>query len=90
MAEACLKAGAKSVVAGDGSHLPAFDWSYAVTLDGSTSLVAAAEQLNKSNDGKFTMGFRMGLGEIRKESIEIVGASLDNLTSRWRHATLKG
>jgi uncharacterized protein (DUF362 family) len=39
VAEECLKAGAGEVIIGEGSHLPSFDWEYAVTLDGSTNLV---------------------------------------------------
>jgi hypothetical protein len=44
--EECLKAGAKEVIIGDGSHLPAFDWRYAITLDGSTNLVNEAAHLS--------------------------------------------
>ena len=36
--EECLKAGAIEVIIGDGSHLPTFDWKYAITLDDSTNL----------------------------------------------------
>lgn len=42
----CLKAGAAQVIVGDGSQMPRFDWSGATTLDGSTSLAAAAAQLS--------------------------------------------
>ena len=39
---------------------------------------------------QLTMGFNMGLGEIREDSIEILGENLGNLTSDWKHARLKG
>jgi uncharacterized protein (DUF362 family) len=50
--EECLKAGAKEVVIGEGSHLPKFDWKYAITLDGSTNLAKEAERLSSLYDGK--------------------------------------
>jgi hypothetical protein len=34
------------------------------------------------------MGFNMGLGEVREESIEIVGEKLDNLNVSWKAARL--
>jgi len=43
--EECLKAGAGEVIIGDGSHLPTFEWQYAITLDGSTNLVKETERL---------------------------------------------
>ncbi len=46
VAEECLKAGAREVVIGDGSHLYTFDWSYATTLDGATNLVEEAARLS--------------------------------------------
>ncbi len=36
------------------------------------------------------MGFYMGLGEIRKQSIEMLGEGLDNLRVAWKPATLRG
>ncbi len=39
---------------------------------------------------QLTMGFEMGLGEIREESIEIVGERLDNLRVAWKPAKMKG
>jgi uncharacterized protein (DUF362 family) len=53
--EECLKAGATEVIIGDGSHLPKFDWKYAITLDGSTNLVKEAERLSSLYDGKVTL-----------------------------------
>jgi len=38
---------------------------------------------------QLTMGFNMGLGEIREDSIEIVGERLGNLQSQWKPARLK-
>ena len=53
--EECLKAGAAEVVIGEGSHLPKFEWQYAITLDGSTDLVKEAKRLTSSYDGKVTL-----------------------------------
>jgi len=48
VAEECLKAGAREVVIGEGSHLYEFDWQYATTLDGSTNLEAEAARLSSA------------------------------------------
>jgi len=53
--EECLKAGAAEVIIGEGSHLPTFDWQYAITLDGSTNLVKEAERLSSLYDGNVTL-----------------------------------
>jgi len=53
--EECLKAGAAEVIVGEGSHLPKFDWQYAVTLDGNTNLVKEAKRLSSKYDGKVTL-----------------------------------
>jgi uncharacterized protein (DUF362 family) len=53
--EECLKAGAAEVIIGEGSHLPTFDWQYAITLDGSTNLVKEAEHLSSLYDGNVTL-----------------------------------
>ena len=39
---------------------------------------------------QLTMGFEMGLGEIREESIEMLGEKLDNLRVTWKPARLMG
>jgi uncharacterized protein (DUF362 family) len=39
---------------------------------------------------QLTMGFEMGLGEIREQAIEVVGEKLDNLRVQWKPATPKG
>ena len=36
------------------------------------------------------MGFEMGLGEIREESMKIVGEKLDNVRVEWKPAKMKG
>ena len=54
-AEECLKAGASEVIIGEGSHLPVFDWQYAVTLDGGTDLKTEAERLTSLYAGKVTL-----------------------------------
>ena len=53
--EECLKAGAAEVIVGEGSHLPKFDWQYAITLDGNTNLVKEAKRLSSKYDGKATL-----------------------------------
>ena len=53
--EECLKAGAAEVIIGEGSHLPTFDWRYAITLDGSTNLVKEAERLSSLYPGKVSL-----------------------------------
>jgi uncharacterized protein (DUF362 family) len=55
VAEECLKAGAVEVVIGEGSHLPKFDWKYAVTVDGETNLVKEANRLTAKYAGKVTL-----------------------------------
>ncbi len=53
--EECLKAGAAEVIIGEGSHLPTFDWQYAVTLDGGTNLEKEAERLSSLYAGKVSL-----------------------------------
>jgi uncharacterized protein (DUF362 family) len=53
--EECLKAGAAEVIVGEGSHLPKFEWQYAITLDGSTNLVKEAKRLSSKYDGQVTL-----------------------------------
>jgi uncharacterized protein (DUF362 family) len=36
------------------------------------------------------MGFDMGLGEVREQSIEILGEKLDHLRVEWKPARMKG
>jgi hypothetical protein len=43
-----------------------------------------------NNISQLTMGYNMGLGEVREESIEILGEKLDNLSVNWKAARLKG
>jgi len=53
--EECLKAGAGEVIIGEGSHLPSFDWKYAVTLDGKTNLVTESARLSSLYHGKVSL-----------------------------------
>jgi uncharacterized protein (DUF362 family) len=53
--EECLKAGAGEVIIGEGSHLPTFEWQYAITLDGNTNLVKEAKRFSSLYDGKVTL-----------------------------------
>jgi uncharacterized protein (DUF362 family) len=39
---------------------------------------------------QLAMCFDMGLGEIREQSIEILGEKLDNLRVKWKPARIKG
>ncbi|MDX1283940.1 MAG: DUF362 domain-containing protein [Draconibacterium sp.] len=49
--EECLKAGASKVIIGEGSHLPTFEWKYAITFDGKRNLVGEAKKLSAKYDG---------------------------------------
>lgn len=53
--EECLKAGAKEVIIGEGSHLPKFEWQQAITLDGNTNLVKEAIRLSSRYNGKVSL-----------------------------------
>ena len=62
----------------------------------STDIMAADATAARimSHDAKkikqLTMGFEMGLGETREQSIEVLGEKLDNLRVDWKPATMKG
>jgi uncharacterized protein (DUF362 family) len=62
----------------------------------STDIMAAdatAARIMSHDPGKvkqLAMGSEMGLGEIREESIELVGENLDNLRVAWKPALVKG
>lgn len=49
-AEACLLAGAREVIIGDGAQVHAFDWEELRTLDGATHLAAEVARLNDRYD----------------------------------------
>jgi uncharacterized protein (DUF362 family) len=55
VAEECLKAGASEVVIGDGSQMPSFDWGYARTFDGATSVPSEAARLSSRYTGNVTV-----------------------------------
>lgn len=55
VAEECLKAGAAEVIIGDAAQVARFDWQQVTTLDGSTNMAAAAEQLNSRYAGTVTL-----------------------------------
>jgi hypothetical protein len=61
----------------------------------STDLVAAdatAARIMSHSVGdvtQLTMGYTMGLGEIRRNHIEMIGESLDNLQVEWEPATME-
>jgi len=42
-----------------------------------------------SNIKQLTMGYNMGLGEIREESIDMIGEKLSNIKMNWKAAALK-
>ncbi len=62
----------------------------------STDIMAAdatAARIMSHNTKKvkqLTMGFEMGLGEIREQRIEVLGEKLDNLRVQWKPARIKG
>jgi len=68
--------------------------SWAIVAGTDIMAVDATAARIMSHDPKkikqLTMGARMGLGEIREESIGIVGEKLDNLRVDWKPARLKG
>jgi len=53
--EECLKAGASEVIIGEGSHLPVFDWQYALTFDRKINLVRALQQLSRKYKAKVSL-----------------------------------
>ena len=55
---------------------------------GVTGSIAAHKAIDLVS--QLTMGFHMGLGEIREEAIEVVGEKLGTLISPWKPARLMG
>ena len=53
--EECLKAGASEVIIGDGAQVPSWSWDGIRTLDGSTSLAAAAQRLASTYGKRVTL-----------------------------------
>jgi len=53
--EECLKAGASEVIIGEGSHLPSFDWKYAVTFDNKTNLVDETKKLSSKYNARVSL-----------------------------------
>ena len=72
--EECLKAGAREVIVGDGSQMPSFNWSGAVTLNGSSNLAVEAGRLST----QYARSVRLACLDVdTPEWIEIpVGTSL--------------
>jgi uncharacterized protein (DUF362 family) len=67
-------------------------WAVVASTDIMAADATAARMMNHDVESvsQLTMGFNMGLGEIRESSIEIVGEKLDNLRSSWKPARLMG
>jgi uncharacterized protein (DUF362 family) len=72
--EECLKAGAVKVIVGEGSHLPTFDWQYAITLDGRTDLRKEARRLSTVYPGSVSLA-----------CLETASPSWTELPTRTRH-----
>ena len=65
-------------------------WVILASKDIMAADATAARMMNHHvpNIKQLTMGYAMGLGEIREESIEIIGDRLANLRMSWRAAEL--
>ena len=59
VAEECLRAGASSVIIGEGGQVRQFSWEHALTLDGSTNLAVEAARLNAAYSGKLQLACLM-------------------------------
>ncbi len=67
-------------------------WAIIASTDIMAADATAARVMNHDTMKvkQLAMGFEMGLGEIRKQSIEIVGEKVDNLRVEWKPARIKG
>ena len=67
-------------------------WAIVASKDIMAADATAARIMNHdvNSISQLTMGFNMGLGEVREESIEIIGEKLENLHVSWKKARLMG
>lgn len=67
-------------------------WAIIASTDILAADATAARVMNHDTKKvkQLAMGFEMGLGEIREQSIEIVGEKVDNLRVEWKPARIKG
>ena len=67
-------------------------WAVIASRDIMAADVTAARIMSHEPESvkQLTMGFAMGLGEIRAEAVEVVGERLDNLRVPWKPAKMKG
>ncbi len=67
-------------------------WAILASTDIMAADATAARVMNHDANRikHLTMGFEMGLGEIREPSIEILGEKLGNLQVDWKSARLRG
>ena len=67
-------------------------WAVVASRDIMAADATAARIMNHNVQKvkQLTMGFEMGLGEIREEAIEVVGERLDNVRVEWKPARIKG
>ena len=67
-------------------------WAIIASTDIMAADATAARIMNHDTQKikQLTMGFEMGLGEIREEAIELLGEKIDNLRVAWKSARLKG
>lgn len=59
VAEECLKAGAATVIIGEGGQARVIDWPNSTTLDGATNLVLEAQRLNATYPGRVSLASLM-------------------------------
>ena len=67
-------------------------WAIIASTDIMAADATAARIMNHDTKKvkQLSMGFKMGLGEIREEAIELLGEKPDNLRAKWRPAQLQG
>ena len=67
-------------------------WAIVASTDIMAADATAARVMNHDTKKvkQLTMGFEMGLGEIREQSIEVLGEKVDDLCVEWKPARIKG
>jgi len=67
-------------------------WAIVASTDIMAADATAARVMNHEAQKikQLTMGFEMGLGEIREEAINVVGEKIENMQVAWKPAQLRG
>jgi uncharacterized protein (DUF362 family) len=67
-------------------------WAIIASTDIMAADATAARIMNHKTEDidQLVMGFNMDLGEVREDSIEMLGEKLDNLRVNWKPARMKG